>query len=148
MLGFMVVVADLGTALVPVITAVIVFWIAGLEGKYMLRVGLIAMALVVVAIASRGYRLGRIIAYVDPDYSKIETIDPGGRLKAYMQRSTSVRDASYQPRPIADRCGNRRRVRHGIDAGQTEADVPARRAHRFHFCHGRRRTGLYGDRRR
>ena len=98
MLGFMVVVADLGTALVPVITAVIVFWIAGLERKYMLRVGLIAMALVVVAIASRGYRLGRIIAYVDPDYSKIETIDPGGRLKAYMQRSTSVRDASYQPR--------------------------------------------------
>jgi cell division protein FtsW len=98
MLGFMVVVADLGTALVPVITAVIVFWIAGLERRYMLRVGLIAMALVVAAIASRGYRLGRIIAYVDPDYSKIETIDPGGRLKAYMQRSTSVRDASYQPR--------------------------------------------------
>jgi cell division protein FtsW len=98
MLGFMVVVADLGTALVPVITAVIVFWIAGLEGKYMLRVGLIAAALVVVAIASRGYRLGRIIAYVDPDYSKIEMIDPGGHLKAYMQRSTTVRDASYQPR--------------------------------------------------
>jgi cell division protein FtsW len=98
MLGFMVVVADLGTALVPVITAVIVFWIAGLERKYMLRVGMIAAALVVVAIASRGYRLGRIIAYVDPDYSKIEMIDPGGHLKAYMQRSTSVRDASYQPR--------------------------------------------------
>jgi cell division protein FtsW len=98
MLGFMVVVADLGTALVPVVTAVIVFWIAGLERKYMLRVGLIAMALVMVAIASRGYRLGRVIAYVDPDYSKIEMIDPGGWLKGYMQRSTSVRDASYQPR--------------------------------------------------
>jgi len=98
MLGFMVVVADLGTALVPVITAVIVFWIAGLEGKYMLRVGLIAAALIVVAVASRGYRLGRIIAYVDPDYTKIEVIDPGGHLKAYIQRSTSVRDASYQPR--------------------------------------------------
>jgi cell division protein FtsW len=98
MLGFMVVVADLGTALVPVITAVIVFWIAGLERKYMLRVGLIAMALVMAAIASRGYRLGRVIAYVDPDYSKIEMIDPGGWLKGYMQRSTTVRDASYQPR--------------------------------------------------
>src|ERR1700733_14952018 len=45
MLGFMVVVAGLGTALVPVITAVIVFWIAGLERKYMLRVGMIAWAL-------------------------------------------------------------------------------------------------------
>jgi cell division protein FtsW len=98
MLGFMVVVADLGTALVPVITAILVFWIAGLERKYMLRVALIAVALIVVAICSRGYRLGRIIAYVDPTYSKIETVDPHGWLKAYIQNSTSVRDASYQPR--------------------------------------------------
>src|SRR5947209_11755156 len=66
MLGFMVVVADLGRALVPVATAVTVFGIAGLQRRYLLRVGMIAMALVVVAIASRGYRLGRIIAYVDP----------------------------------------------------------------------------------
>ena len=98
MLAFMVVVADLGTALVPVITAVLVFWIAGLEWRYMLRVGLIGVALIVVAICSRGYRLGRIVAYVDPDYSKIEIIDPNGWLKSYIQRSTSVRDASYQPR--------------------------------------------------
>ncbi len=98
MLGFMVVVADLGTALVPVITAVLVFWIAGLERKYMFRVAMIGVALVVVAIASRGYRLGRIIAYVDPDYSKIEMVDTHGWIKGYIQRSTSVRDASYQPR--------------------------------------------------
>ncbi|HTD44544.1 MAG TPA: putative peptidoglycan glycosyltransferase FtsW [Bryobacteraceae bacterium] len=98
MLAFMVVVADLGTALVPVITAVLVFWIAGLEWRYMLRVGLIGVALIIVAICSRGYRLGRIVAYVDPDYTKIEMIDPNGWLKSYIQRSTSVRDASYQPR--------------------------------------------------
>jgi cell division protein FtsW len=98
MLAFMVVVADLGTALVPVITAIVVFWIAGLEGKYMFRVGLIALALIVVAICSRGYRLGRMIAYVDPDYSKIELIDPHGWLKSYIKNSTSVRDAGYQPR--------------------------------------------------
>jgi cell division protein FtsW len=98
MLAFMVVVADLGTALVPVITAVLVFWIAGLEWRYMLRVGLIGLLLIIVAICSRGYRLGRIVAYVDPDYSKIERIDPNGWLKSYIQRSTSVRDASYQPR--------------------------------------------------
>jgi cell division protein FtsW len=98
MLAFMVVVADLGTALVPVITAVLVFWIAGLEWRYMTRVALIGVALVIVAICSRGYRLGRIIAYVDPDYTKIEMVDPNGWLKSYIQRSTSVRDASYQPR--------------------------------------------------
>ena len=41
MLGFMVVVADLGTALVPVITAVIVFWVAGIEKRYMFRLAMI-----------------------------------------------------------------------------------------------------------
>jgi cell division protein FtsW len=98
MLAFMVVVADLGTALVPVITAIIVFWVAGLERRYMVRVALIGVGLVVVAVVSKGYRLGRMIAYVDPDYSKIEMIDRGGLIRSYIQRSTSVRDASYQPR--------------------------------------------------
>jgi cell division protein FtsW len=98
MLAFMVVVADLGTALVPVITAVLVFWIAGLEWRYMLRIAAIGILLVSIAIASKGYRLGRIIAYVDPDYSKLELVDTHGWVRSYIQRSTNVRDASYQAR--------------------------------------------------
>ena len=95
----MVVVADLGTAMVPVITAVIVFWVAGLEWKYMLRVGADRRRCWSWSRSSReGYRLGRVIAYVDPDYTKIEMIDPHGWVQSYVQRSTSVRDASYQPR--------------------------------------------------
>jgi cell division protein FtsW len=98
MLGFMVVVADLGTAMVPVITAIVVFWVAGLERRYMLRVLLIGGALVLVAIFSRGYRLGRMISFFDPEYSLIEKIDTHGRLRNYVQSSTNLRDASYQPR--------------------------------------------------
>ena len=98
MLGFMVVVADLGTALVPVITAIAVFWIAGLERRYMARVFMVGALLVVIAICARGYRIGRIVAYVDPDYSKIGLVDTHGWLKSYVERSTRVRDASYQPR--------------------------------------------------
>jgi cell division protein FtsW len=98
MLAVMVVVADLGTALVPVITAVIVFWIAGLDRRYMLRVGLMAMLLVTIAVASRGYRLGRFISFVDPDYKYISMVDPKGWLRSYVDRSTAVRDAAYQPR--------------------------------------------------
>ncbi len=98
MLGFMVVVADLGTALVPVITAVIVFWVAGLERRHMLRVLLIGGALLMVAVFSRGYRLGRVISYFDPNYTLIEKIDTHGRLRNYVQSSSSLRDASYQPR--------------------------------------------------
>jgi cell division protein FtsW len=97
MLAGVVVVADLGTALVPVITAVIVFWVAGLEKKYMIRAGLIGAALCVVAVISSPYRLQRVIGYVDKDYTKIEKIDTTGKLRAWIQRSTSVRDPTYQP---------------------------------------------------
>jgi cell division protein FtsW len=98
MLAVLVVVADLGTALVPVITAVIVFWIAGLDRRYMLRVGLMAILLVVIAVVSRGYRLGRFISFVDPEYKIISLIDTHGWLKSYVERSTAVKDAAYQPR--------------------------------------------------
>ena len=96
-LAGVVVVADLGTALVPVITAVIVFWVAGLEKKYMLRAGAIAAILGAVAIVSSPYRLKRVIGYVDRDYAKIETIDTQGRLRAWLDQSTKVGDTTYQP---------------------------------------------------
>ena len=97
MLASLVVVADLGTALVPVITAGVVFFVAGLEKKHMLRAGAVAVALCVVAVISSPYRLQRVISYVDPNYTKIEMLDTGGHLRAWIQRSTSVRDAGYQP---------------------------------------------------
>jgi len=97
MLAGVVVVADLGTAMVPVITAVIVFWVAGLEKKYMLRAGAIAAALGSIAIISSPYRLNRVIGYVDRDYTKIEMIDTHGRLRAWLEQSTKGRDTTYQP---------------------------------------------------
>src|ERR1043166_7862917 len=98
MLGLTVVVADLGTALVPILTAVAVFWVAGLERRYVCRVAMIGLAFVVLAVVSRGYRVGRIIAYVDPDYHKIETIDRWGLIRAYVENSSAVRDGGYQSR--------------------------------------------------
>jgi cell division protein FtsW len=97
MLAGVVVVADLGTAMVPVITAVIVFWVAGLEKKYMLRAGAIAAVLGSIAIISSPYRLNRVIGYIDRDYTKIEMIDTHGRLRAWLEQSTKGRDTTYQP---------------------------------------------------
>jgi len=97
-LAVMVVVADLGTALVPVITAVIVFWIAGLERRHIIRGAAFAVLLIVLAVVSRGYRLGRIISFVDPEYKYIGLVDSKGFVKSYVDRSTAVRDASYQPK--------------------------------------------------
>jgi cell division protein FtsW len=98
MLAALVVLGDLGTALVPVLTAVVVLWVAGLERRYMIRAALIGVVLCAVAIFSKGYRVGRIIAYVDPDYSHVELIDTHHWIRNYVQRSTTVRDASYQGR--------------------------------------------------
>jgi cell division protein FtsW len=97
-LAVLVVLGDLGTALVPVITTLIVLWVAGLEKKHLLRLAMLGAALVVLAIVSKGYRLGRVIAYVDPEYKIIDKIDTAGWVRGYVQRSSSVRDASYQPR--------------------------------------------------
>ena len=97
MLGALVVYSDLGTALVPVATAVIVLWVAGLERKYMLRVFALGMLLVIVAIVSKGYRLGRVIAYFDPQYKIISKFDPHEYIRTYVESSTQVRDARYQP---------------------------------------------------
>ena len=97
-LAALVVSADLGTAMVPVLTVIIVFWIAGLEWRYMLRVGAVGLLLCVFFVCLKGYRLGRVIAYIDPDYSKIELIDTHHWVRTYVQRSTTIRDASYPPR--------------------------------------------------
>lgn len=98
MLGVLVVVADLGTALVPVVTAVVVFFVAGLERRHMARVFVLGAAFVVLAIISKPLRMDRIVSYFDPDHSKLELIDSHGWIKKYLARSSSVHDASYQPR--------------------------------------------------
>ena len=98
MLGLLVVLADLGTAIIPVLTAVIVFWVAGLEKKYMARVVMLGLALCVIAVVSKGYRLGRFIAYFDPDYKLIEVVDTHHWVRGYVSSSTAIRDAAYQPR--------------------------------------------------
>jgi cell division protein FtsW len=98
MLGFLVVASDLGTALVPVITALVVFWVAGLERRYMMYAAVAGVLLVSTAIVTKGYRLGRVISFVDPDYSLIGKIDASGKIRAYVQSSTSVKDAGYQAR--------------------------------------------------
>jgi cell division protein FtsW len=98
MLGILVVVADLGTALVPLITAVMVFWVAGLQWRYMLWVALIGVVLVVVSVASRGYRLGRVIDFIDPHYTFISKFDPNGHIKEYVDKSKVVPDTGYQVR--------------------------------------------------
>jgi cell division protein FtsW len=51
----------------------------------------------VVAIASKGYRLGRVISFVDPKYELLDKIDTHGYIKGYVEHSTRKGDGTYQP---------------------------------------------------
>jgi cell division protein FtsW len=98
-LAALVVVSDLGTAMVPVITAVIVLWIAGLEKKILTAAMGAGVLLVVAAIASKGYRLDRAISFVDPKFEMVDRIDPTGTIRRYTNHvDGGGRDTSYQPK--------------------------------------------------
>jgi cell division protein FtsW len=93
-----VVVADLGTALVLVATAAVVFFVAGMEIRYFGFAAGLCVLLSIGAVMAKPYRLNRVLSYIDPDYSIIGLVDTHGKLKAYANSSLSTRDASYQAR--------------------------------------------------
>ena len=89
-------VADLGTPIVMIATVVVVLFVAGLEWRYcMIALSMAAMG-VVFLVASKPYRLARIVHYFDPDYKLVDSIDPKGRVKAYLNTSLTSRDTNYQ----------------------------------------------------
>ncbi|MBI1899419.1 MAG: cell division protein FtsW [Acidobacteria bacterium] len=97
LVGMAVVVADFGTAVVLIATSAVVFYVAGLEKRYFLIAIPGSLLLAFFAIASKPYRLGRIIAFVDADYSIISYLDPHGKIKKYVESGSSVIDPKYQP---------------------------------------------------
>jgi cell division protein FtsW len=92
----LVVLADLGTAVVLGATAVVVFLVAGLEWRYCVITLAVAAIGVVGFIVSKPYRVARIVGHLDPEYRLIDRIDSQGRIKAYLRRSLTARDTSYQ----------------------------------------------------
>src|SRR5580700_8572170 len=80
-LGFVtmaVVVADLGTAIVLVGTAAVVFFVAGLEKRYIVIACVIGLIGCVAAVAAKPYRLARVISYVDPHFKIVDKVDTHG----------------------------------------------------------------------
>ncbi len=93
-----VVVADLGTAVVLVLTAAAVFYVAGLDKRYFAAALAVGILLGAGAILSKPYRFGRIVAFVDPHGELLDRLDPAGRVKNYMHRAATAHDPSYQAR--------------------------------------------------
>jgi len=98
-LGFVtmaVVVADLGTAIVLVGTAAVVFVVAGLEPRYIVIALFLGFLGCCAAIAAKPYRLVRVISYVDKDFKYVDKIDKKGWIRAQMKKSITARDTNYQ----------------------------------------------------
>jgi cell division protein FtsW len=98
-LGFVtmaVVVADLGTAIVLVGTAAVIFFVAGLESRYILIAFIVGMVGCGAAIAAKPYRLVRVISYMDPHLKVVDKIDTHGWIRAQMKKSITARDTNYQ----------------------------------------------------
>jgi cell division protein FtsW len=91
-----VVVADLGTAVVLGGTAAIVFFVAGLEKRYCVIAGTVALAGVCIFVATSPYRLARVVKFFDPEFKIVNRFDPKGRIKAQLEKSLTTRDTNYQ----------------------------------------------------
>jgi cell division protein FtsW len=92
----LVVVADLGTAVVLGATALVVFVVAGLEWRYCAIISALAVIGVGGFIASKPYRLARVVRFFDPEFKIVERIDRTGALQNYLRRSLVARDTNYQ----------------------------------------------------
>lgn len=96
LLGALVAWGDLGTAVVLMMTAALLFFVAGLRWRYIALALVISMAGACVSIATKPYRLVRVIAYVDPDLEYLSKAAPdfaeGFRKSLQEQR----RDPQYQ----------------------------------------------------
>jgi cell division protein FtsW len=98
LLFLLVAIADLGTSVVLAVTAVTMFYVAGLDRRFMITAGSLALVCMSVAIVSKPYRLRRVVEMVDPTYEKVDNYDVTGKIKPYILSSSSISDTGYQAR--------------------------------------------------
>ena len=90
-------VADLGTAIVLVLTAVaVVFFVAGLEKRYIGIAAIVGLLVCIGAVWQRPYRLGRVVRFADPQFKLVDKIDKHGWIRAQMKKSATTQDTNYQ----------------------------------------------------
>lgn len=91
-------IGDLGTAIVLLVPAAVVFYVAGLEYRFVTAAVAVGLLCCVGLVVAKPYRLARIVSYVDPEYTTLDLVDPSGRVKRYISQSNTARDTAYQPR--------------------------------------------------
>ena len=91
-------VADLGTAVVLVITTLAVIFVAGVEYRYLAVCALLGLVLGTAFIAMKPYRLARTLDFLDKQHTLLAKVDPEGRIAQYAKKTASTSDPGYQQR--------------------------------------------------
>ena len=91
-------IGDLGTAIVMIVPAAIVFYVAGLQRKLVTAALVAGLLFSVAFVVYKPYRLARIIGFFDPQFKVVSLLDPKGRIKKYISESITTRDPGYQAR--------------------------------------------------
>lgn len=96
LLGAAVAWGDLGTAVVLMVASAVLFFVAGLESRYIALALVIAFLGTGVSIATKPYRLARAIAFVDPELKHLEKYAPAmaATYREYLKKGN--RDPNYQ----------------------------------------------------
>lgn len=89
---------DLGTAIVLIVPAAVVFYVAGLERRLVAAALACGLIFSVGFVISKPYRMARVIGFFDPEYKLVGRFDHEGRIKKYVSESVTTRDTGYQVR--------------------------------------------------
>lgn len=120
-LGFIttaVVVADLGTPIVLVSTAVVMFSVAGLERRYFAIACVVGVLGCCVAVAAKPYRLARVVSFVDPSFKLVDRFDTHGWIRSQMKKTITAKDTNYQIRQAVIAVGSGGPVGVGLMQGR------------------------------
>lgn len=98
MLAALVMLGDLGTMVVLMVTAGSVLFVAGMNWRNTSYACLALAVLGVVGIAAQPYRLARLFRSIDPDKKILTAIDKNGWIEGQMQNTLAARDPKYQAR--------------------------------------------------
>ena len=93
---FAVVRADLGTAVVLGAVAAIVFFVAGLEWRYVAVAAIVALLGVAISVWNDPYRMKRVVQFFDPQFKILAKFDPNGRIQKQLEKSLTTKDTTYQ----------------------------------------------------
>lgn len=95
-LSGVVLVSDLGTSIALVLPVIALLYVAGIRKRYLAAAAVVAGIVLIAGVVLQPYRLARVIAFADPDYTYISKLDPTGRIQSYVGNSTSTTDPNYQ----------------------------------------------------